>query len=432
MRRVIIWVLIILLIAGFVYTGNNLLSANGFTESKTFPVQYLPETSFLVIASGNENNLSAIFPSLSSLYPDEKESSRVIYLSGKDDSITYITKPLNIKTDIIDSLIYKFRKNSFNTNLEWENGFPIIESASINKKLFASSWRKWAFLSSDKESLEKVLFAILGKAESITKDTDFQMLWKNSNAPIYGIAYTEGKETFTERLKIPFVCIKFPTFFEYYNDNTLRLLNTNSSQEGTLFFKPFHFDNVLLEIAEPELSRIKNLIDESGLQMIISEKLGFPFDKFSAFSSMNSGEFVLLNKNSFLFAVKSTPLSNSLYESELQNLLEHTKTSKETVNNFRVVKYQNANTEFYTLETPSLFVISNSKQQLLEIANKTAKLFDAGKSSLFLFVNTKFNDVINLYSLNVPQVILPNFATYCILTQTCKQDELTTEIKFGK
>ncbi len=431
MRRIIIWILVILLVAGFIYTGNNLLKANGYTVSEMFPMQYIPKTNFLAVAEGPEY-LKLIFPSVSYSYPFKRDSSQIIYLSDNDNSVSYIKMSRDTQTEITDSILYNFRINSYNTNLEWENGFPLIEASNLNKMYFASSWRKWAFFGNSKYLLEKMFSTILGKKESIKKDTDFQLLWRSSKAPLYGMVYKNGKEIFEEKMKIPFVHFKFPAFFEY-DKNVLSITNESSLSQGTLFFEPFDFSGALLEIAMPDISDIKDIIDESGLQMIISEKLGFPFDKFSAFSSLNSGEFVLLNKRDFLFTVKSTPLSNSLYESELQNLSKDSKSLKEKINGFALITYQNASTKFYVLEMPSFFVISDVKQPLFDLANKSVKLANVGNSSFFMFVEYGFNDVINLYSLNVKPLVLPDFATYCTVTEMHKSDgKLLTKIIFGK
>ncbi len=431
MRRIIVWALVILLVIGFVYTGNNLLKANGFSESEVFPMQFVPKSDLCVIETGNSHYTQALFPSISVSYPSDINSAQTIYLLQKEDSVSYITKPESTDVELKDLLLADFKENSFDTTLEWESGFPLIEASNLNKRFFASCWRNWAFLGTDRQAIERIFATILQKTEPIKNDTDFQQLWKNSNAPLYGIVYKNGESVFTEKLKIPFVNFSYPIFFEF-DKNILTLSGLTGAPTGTLFFNPFDFDGAPLEIAEPELGQIKNFINESGLQIIISEKLGFPFNKFSAFSSMNSGEFVLLSKNEFAFVLKSTPISNSIYETELQNLLPLAKTSKENINNFALITFENVNTKFYTLEMPSLFAISNNKDVLEKIANKQAGRVNAGNSSVFLSVNSRFNDIANLYSLNVTPLTLPDFATSCVLTQKKRDEKLITEITFGK
>ncbi len=431
MRRVVIWVLVILLVAGFIYTGNNLLEANGFAESKTFPVKYIPRTNMLLVAkNGSENIVNAFFPALSSSLP-VKGNSRSIYIANGEESALRISDIENTGIAPVDSLIYNFRNESFDTKLEWENGFPLITATTLNKKFYASTWRKWSFVSLDKDEMRKIFSAILQKAPSVSDDPDFQMLWKDSDSPVYGIVYKNSEKVFTENMQIPFVKFEYPAFFEIKPEK-ITLENIHTAPEGTLYFAPFDFENAIFEVAKPELAQIKDLINESGLQMIISEKLDFPFDKFSAFSSLNSGEFALIGKNEFLFAVKSTPISNSIYENELQNILPMAKTSKEKANGFILITYRNANTSFYTLEMPSLFVISNDKKTLEKIAYKKAKTINAGDCFEFLSVKSQFNDVINLYDLNANPLILPEGTHSCILTRKKDGDKLITEISFSQ
>ncbi len=436
MRKLVVWVLVVILVLGFVYVGGNLLEAvNGnVNERKSFDVSYLPYADTVLVSQSGESATNTFFPSLTLFHSQSSDNGETIYLYKNPISEVRIKETVNTSISPVDKTLYDFNKNGFTTNFYWENGFPIIDAVRVNKELFSSVWRNWEFTSSNKESLQSLLSAILQKGKLIKDDPDFQMLWQTPNdKSLYGIVYNDARDAFTEKLQIPFFKFSYPLYFSYdENKKEFTTESLNSVPQGSLFFKPFDFDSALLEIAEPETDVIKKLITNSGLQMIISEKLGLPFEKFSLFSSMNSGEFVLFNQSDFLFAVKSTPISNTLYRNEIMQLVANAKATSEKINNFSLVTYFAPNVRFYALEMPSMFIISTKKDALKQIAEKSTPVLSVESTSEFISVKKSFNDIATLYSLNVNPLKLPVFATSCTLTQTQKDGKLTAKITFGK
>ncbi len=435
MRRIIIWALIVLLVLGFVYTANGLLVANGLVKQvNEFPVSYIPQSDMVVFSNASYDSMNSLFPDFSASLPLNalKRNSSVIY-TVKGSQTAAISKIPESTVSVPDYFLRFFREKSFDTAMQWFEGFPLIRAQSINKQFFASSWRDWAFVSSEKDAIEKLFGGITQKVPLMKSEPSFQMLWQKSNLPLSGIVYKNATDTFEQKLKLPFYEFRFPLYFAYDpKEKTLTVQNIESAQNGALYFNPFVFDDAVLEIAEPEMENIKNLITESGLQMIISEKLGFPFEKFSAFSSMNSGEFVLFNSSEFLFVVKSTPISNTLYENELRKLLGSAEEKAEVLGASRLIAFQTPNTVFYVLDMSSMFAISNKKDVLEKIASKSVSTENAGKCSIFLSAKTGLNDVINLYTLNMQRVTLPDFARSFTLTQSKVNGKLTTVINFNR
>ncbi len=430
MRKTIIWTLVVLLALGFVYTGDNLLNVS-VKKTTSFPVQYLPQSDIAIVSHSGDSAVSELFPSLSHSLPQANKNSEAIYLYKNPSSEVKIEKSEDTNVSPLDKLLSFFHGKGFSTDLYWENGFPVVDAAEINKEFFSSVWRSWVFVSSDKDSLRNTFSAVLQKGALLKNNPDFNTLWNpQEENDTYGIVFENAKDVFTEKLSVPFLNFSYPLFFAYNkNKKEFTVTNTDSAPEGSLFFKPFDFEGSALEIAEPEANTIKKFIIDSGLQMIISEKIGIPFKNYSLFSSMNSGEFVLFSKNDFLFTVKSTPINNNIYRSEIMRFIPQVKkTVEEKVNNSLITTYTTPNLRFFTLETPSMFIISNRKNALAAIANKTVRTLDTGNASEFISTDGQFNDIATLYNLNVNNLSLPSFANACIVTKTKTGNKLITKV----
>jgi hypothetical protein len=126
--------------------------------------------------------------------------------------------------------------------------------------------------------------------------------------------------------------------------------------------------------------------------------------------------------------VKSTPADNSVYREELRNNLPNVKEEKILSNGFPMTHFSNSYVNFYTLEFPDSFFISTSREILDRVANKNVEQIDKPDLSCFMTVNKKFNDIVDLYNLNVKKYSLSNkgIQSCAIFVSQSGDKEITT------
>ncbi len=423
MRKLIVWILIIILTFGFIYVGNNLFAQN---KTDLFPENYLPKENLIFKFDGSSELLNSSLKYYFSSLPSF-ELSEGFMLSDNLDSSTIIFH-INSSISPLDYLIKQFRKFGFDIKLQWKNGFPVVYAFNTDKQFYSSVWRSFIFVSTDSNSLNKLLFGIIQKRglNLLRNDLNFSKLWDHYKCSNCGIVYDKDVDFLKGYLHVPFSHCEYPAFFNFSGNTltTYNLVSENATQNNIFIFD---IPNELFEISESKADDIKNKLLNSGLSVIISDKIGIPFKAVSAFSSLSPGEFVLFDRNNFLFAVKSSIADNGIYRDELVNFLPDSTNAtilEQSIGSL-LMEYNNGTSIFYTLETPNMFIISTNKGVLDDIFKDSVKIKNF-KGELFIKVSRDFNKIISLFDLNIDKVILPKNTSYCVVKETIESGKLKT------
>ncbi len=408
MRKAIIWILIVAIVLGFVYVGNNLFISNLNPVDLT---DFLPQSG-AVVKFKDYASISNFFKDLSRPVSDvENYGSGYLLLKNKVPVLYEVTKSSDVSA--FDLSIKNLRKKGFNTKTLWIKGFPLISASSVNKSLHISFWRNYKIVSPSKDSIEYALNGILQEEPLLKGDSDFITLWENRMEDSFsGVIFPQSKDVFESSLKVPFLKFDYPLYFGFNNGTFLIKSHANIVSEE-LNFAPYDFSSSLLSITLPHTSDIKKYLLNSGLSFIVGNKVGIPVGSLTFLSSYLPGEFALMSKDDFVFIVKSSPTNNSMYANELKTQLKNVAENKMLYNGFPVINFSGSNVDFYVLEFPDEFIVSTNKDVLLKIASRSVSTINSESLSALITVNKNFNHIVDLYNLNVNKLVLPFQDTRC-------------------
>ena len=426
MRKAIIWILIVAIVLGFVYVGNNLFAANLHPISLT---NFLPQSD-AVIKFNNYANMSSFFKNLSHPFSDIESCNNGYLLLKNNEPILYESEKSS-GASIFDLSIKELREQGFDTKTLWMKGFPFISASSINKTLNLSFWRNYKIVSPSMESIEYALNGILQEGQLLKDNPDFTLLWKeNKNDEVSGIIFPQGKDMLESNINIPFLKFDYPLYFDVNNDVVNVSSHTDTALEK-LNFTPYNFSHSLLSITLPHTSDIKRYLLDSGLSFVVGNKVGIPIDSLTFFSSYLPGEFSLMSKDDFVFIVKSSPGNNSMYRNELESQLKNMTEEKMLYHGFPIINFKGNNIDFYVLEFPNEFILSTDKDLLLKIADKSIPTMENENLSEFITVSNGFNRIIDLYNLNLSKLILPFGKSECAAKVFINKDkkEIVIQLK---
>jgi len=410
MRKAVIWILIVAIVLGFVYVGNNLFAANLYPANL---INFLPQSD-AVVQFNNHANVSSFFKSLSRPFYDIGSYNNGYLLLKNNEPVLYESERSS-EASIFDLSIKELRDQGFDTKTLWIKGFPLISASSVNKSLNLSFWRNYKIVSPSMESIEYALNGILQEGQLLKDNPDFTLLWReNKNSDISGVIFPQGKEVLDSNVEIPFLTFDYPLYFSYSKDTLVINSHTNVVPEK-MNFSPYDFSFSALSIALPHTSDIKKQLLNSGLSFIVGNKIGVPMNSLTFFASYLPGEFALLNKDDFVFIVKSSPTSNSMYMNELRGQLKNVSEKKMLYSGFPLINFKGNNIDFYVLEFPDEFLVSTNKNLLLKIADKSIPTIEDEDLSELITVDESFNHIIDLYNLNSNKLVLPLHKNECIV-----------------
>ncbi len=402
MRKAIIWILVVAIVLGFVYVGNNLFISNLNPVDLT---NFLPQSD-AVVKFKDYASISNFFKDLSRPVSDVKNYGSG-YLLFKNKVPVLYESAKNSNVSAFDLSIKNLRKKGFDTKTLWIKGFPLISASSMNKSLYLSFWRNYKIISPSKESIEYALSGILQESSLLKDNSDFTMFWENRMEDSFsGVIFPQSKNVFESSLKVPFLKFNYPLYFGF-NDNKFLIKSHADVVSEELNFAPYDFSSSLLSVTLPHTSDIKKYLLNSGLSFIVGNKVGIPISSLTFLSSYLPGEFALMSKDDFVFIVKSSPTNNSMYTNELETQLKNVSENKMLYNGFPVINFKSNNVDFYVLEFPDEFIVSTNKDVLLEIANRSVHKINGESLSALITVNKNFNRIVDLYNLNVNKLVLP-------------------------
>lgn len=425
MKKIIIWILVVILVLGFVYVANNILIK--YTESQTkLSYQYIPDVPFLLKFNQESEQFAKECCNAPLFISDItfNNSYLMIFDDGSQLVASRIENSVIRELDKI-AIILKY-KEAFEINRTWESGFPILKVNKANKKYFISGWKNNLFIAQSSNALNHIFDSITQKEKLLSDNPLFKKLWSDdSNCTCF---ITEQKRIFFEdMLSIPFYSFNYPLSFTIEN----RTINIRSIARSTTkkFSMPvYSFENALLEIALPEAVNIKEKLIQSGLSTVLAEKKGILIEQYSFFSSHKSAEFILHSNDGFSFILSSNSLENEEYDNEIKLHFPEAEIIENKLGNYTLREYKDSHTSVYTLALPNLFIISTEKETFEEIISSNNNLEN---KSAYIKVKSEFNDLIALYHLNLNKVAFYDNFTECTLIQKDVSGEIAeTEIKF--
>ena len=425
MKKIIIWILIVILVLGFAYVTNNILIK--YTESQTrLSYQYIPDVPFLLKFNQESEQFAKECCNAPLFIADINFSNS--YLMIFDDSSQLVVSEIeNSVTRELDkiAIILKY-KEAFEINRTWERGFPVLKANKANKKYFISGWKNNLFIAQNSNALNHMFDSITQKEKLLSDNPSFKKLWDDySNCTCF---ITEQKRNFLENaLNIPFYSFNYPLSFTIEN-GTINIRSIADSTTKKLSIPIYSFKNALLEVALPEAVNIKEKLIKSGLSTILAEKKGILIEQYSFFSSHKPAEFILHSNDGFSFILSSNSLENKKYENEIKMSLPEAKIIEKKLGNYTLREYKDNHASVYTLGLPNLFIVSTEKEIFEEIISSNNNLEN---KSAYIKVKSEFNKLIVLYHLNLNKVVFYDNFTECILTQKNANEEIVeTEIKF--
>ncbi len=423
MRRVVIWILVIILVFGFVYVGNNIFA--GYTGSKTKSLLgYIPEVPLLL--KFNKQNLQSVevFYHLPN-FVSYLDFGKAYVMETYDGSSLIVFNTLTSISEVLRTLTETLKaQNKFTLKKKWERGFPVVYAFDADEKYFISGWRNFIFISKISSALEPMFNGITGQGKYITNDSSFEKLWNRNNDFECFIA-DKAYNPFNDKINIPFYHFNYPLSFTM-NNNTMQIYYINQSIENTLI-PIYHFDNAVMEISSSNI--IPELAD-NDLSIVFSEKTGLFYDKLAAVFSNIPSEFVFYKDNEFSLILSSNPTNNAEYNRQIRVLLpKDVKVKSKMSDNYVITQYITQRTNFYTLTAPNLFIISTEKNAPL----KTISSSNFKNAILFIKINKALNNTISFYHLFLGKIVVPNGFTQCNLLQTniSKEGIIKTEINFS-
>ncbi|MEA3313168.1 MAG: hypothetical protein U9Q18_02185 [Caldisericota bacterium] len=426
MKKIIIWILVVMLVLGFVYVANNILIK--YTESQTkFSYQYIPDVPFLLEFNQESEQLAKECYNAPIFTSDISNFSNSYLMIFDDDSQLVISKIENSVRWELDkiAIILKY-KEAFEINRTWKRGFPILQANKANKKYFISGWKNNLFIAQNSDALNYMFDSITQKEKLLSDNPLFKKLWdEDSNCTTFA---TEPKCLFVEDiLSIPFYSFNYPLSFTIEN-GTINIRSIADNTTKKLSVPIYSFENALIEVALPEAVNIKEKLIESRLSTILAEKNGILIEQYSFFFSDKSAEFILHNNDGFSFILSSNSLENKKYENEIKIHLPKAQIIEKKLGNYTLREYKDNHASIYTLDLPNLFIISTEEEIFEEIISSNNNLKN---KSAYIKVKNEFNDLIALYHLNLNKVVFPDNFTQCTLIQKdATQEIVETEIKF--
>ncbi len=425
MKKIIIWILIVILVLGFVYVANNILIK--YTESQTkLSSRYIPDVPFL-LKFNQESEQFAKECCNAHLFISDINFSNSYLMIFDDGSRLVASKIENSVIRELDkiAIILKY-KEAFEINRTWERGFPILKANKADKKYFISGWKNNLFIAQSSNALNHIFDSITQKENLLFDNPLFKKLWDDDGSCV--CFTTEPKCLFVEdMLNIPFYSFNYPLSFTIEN-GTINIHSIADRTTKKLYMPVYSFENALLEVALPEAANIKEKLIESGLSTILAEKRGILIEQYSFFSSPKSAEFILHGNDGFSFILSSNSLENAKYDNEIKMHLPEAKIIENKLGNYTLREYKDSHASVYTLGLPNLFMISTEKEIFEEIISSNNNLEN---KSAYIKVKSEFNDLILLYHLNLNKVIFPDNFTQCTLIQKdAAQEIVETEIKF--
>jgi len=425
MKKIIIWILVVILVLGFVYVANNILIK--YTESQTkLSYQYIPDVPFL-LKFNQESEQFAKECCNAPLFISDITFNNSYLMIFDDGSQLVASKIENSVIRELDkiAIILKY-KETFEINRTWERGFPILKANKADKKYFISGWKNNLFITQNSDVLNHIFDSITQKEKLLSDNPSFKKLWSDdSNCTCF---ITEQKRIFFEdMLSIPFYSFSYPLSFTIEN-RTMNIRSIADSATKKFSMPIYSFENALLEVVLPEAINIKKNLIESGLSTILAGEKGILIEQYSFFSSHKPAEFILHSNEGFSFILLSNSLENEKYENEIKMRLPEAQIIEKKLGNYTLHEYKDNHTSVYTLGLPNLFIISTEKEIFEEIISSHNNLEN---KSAYIKVKSEFNDLIALYHLNLNKVVFPDNFTECILIQKDVSEEIAeTEIKF--
>jgi hypothetical protein len=425
MKKTIIWILIVILVLGFIYVGNNILIKYAESQIK-ISYRYIPDVPFLLKFNQGSEQFAKKYCNPDLFISDINFSNS--YLMIFDDGTQLIASGIadNVTRELDRiAIILKYRE-AFEINRTWEKGFPVLKASKANRKYFISGWENNLFIAQNLDTLNRIFDSITGKEKLLSDNPLFQKLWNDdSNCTCF---ITEQKHSFFEdTLNIPFYSFNYPLSFTIENGTiNIRSIARYSAEKFSM--PVYSFENALFEVALPKAIMIREKLIKSGLSVILAEKNGIVIEQYSFFSSHCPAEFILHDNDGFSFILSSNSLKNEKYENEIKIHLPDAEIIEKNLGNYTLHEYKDNDTSFYVLGLPNLFIISTEKAIFEEIISNQNILENI---SAYIKVKRELNDLIFLYHLDLNKVMFPDNFTRCILIQKDTAGGIVeTEIKF--
>jgi len=176
MKKIIIWILVVILVIGFVYVANNILIK--YTESQTkLSYQYIPDVPFLLKFNQESEQFTKECCN-APLFISDINFSNSYLMTFDDDSQLVASKIENSVIKELDkiAIILKY-KEAFEINRTWEIGFPILQANKADKKYFISGWKNNLFIAQNSDALNHIFDSITQKENLLSDNPSFKKLW---------------------------------------------------------------------------------------------------------------------------------------------------------------------------------------------------------------------------------------------------------------
>ena len=417
MRRVIIWILVIILVFGFVYVGNNVLA--NYTSPKISLLEYIPEVPFLLKFNKQNLQTAKAFYSFPSFISSLDFNRAYIITNGDSPLFAFNTK--KDASELLRTVTENLKsQNKFSLKKKWEKGFLVLYAYNKNEKYFISGWRNFIFMSKNLDALYLMFNGITGQEKHIINDSSFQKLWDRNND--FECFVRDGKHNVLKnKVSIPFYRFSYPMSFTM-NNNTIQMYCINNQGIENSLIPAYHFENAVAEISS------HNIIPymDNGLAITFNEKTGIFYDKFAVVFSDIPSELVIFNGNEFSLIFSSNPANNVKLGKQLRELLpEDVKVKSKMLNNYTITQYTTQDTNVYVLTTKNFFIISTKIDTIpITISSDNFK-----NAILLIKVKKSFNNVISFYNLFLDKLSLPNDFTECSLIETNSTKEGIVKIE---
>jgi hypothetical protein len=407
-RKIGIWFLIFVIVAGSLYFLNNTLPAvKSIQFSENDIIQYAPF--ILKFDSANQYFISQF-----STLPFELPQYDLGFLVKYNlDSDLYVFKSDEKASDYIKTI----SKSSLNGKItrSWLNGFQVFQ-IDAGFTYYITDWKDFLFVSNNSDALKSLFDRIIQGLHS--SDQKIPDLIFNESHKNVGFVDAQGKDIFEKFLTMPFVTFRYPLIF--YPSNKSIEISFATNETGNLNnLKVFNFEGVAFETAFNDSYKLEHLLQDNFLS-VFPKKYNVSLDKIFVDNS-DFSEFILFENNTSGLILYSN-IANNLIASFKNDF----KAASETYNGTEILKIEVNGNTLYVSSSNNFILLFEDKRQILNILdNKVEDI--ACNCSAYLKFDREFNNVAPTY--NVPQILSPfeNFSVMLIETNGTTKIEINME-----
>jgi len=407
-RKIGIWFLIFVIVAGSLYFLNNFLpgiKSIRFSESDI--IQYAP---FILKFDRPNQDFISQFSTLPFELPQYDLGFLVKY---NLDSHLYVFKSDEKASDYIKTI----SKSSLNGKIikSWLNGFQVFQVESAFT-YYITDWRDFLFVSNNSDALKSLFDRIIQGLHS--SDQRIPDLIFNESHKNVGFVDAQDKDIFEKFLTIPFVTFRYPLIF-YPSNKSIEISFATNETDNLNSLKVFNFDGVTFETAFNDSYKLEHLLQDNFLS-VFPKKYNIALDKIFVDNS-DFSEFILFENNTL-----GLILHSNIADNLIASFKNDFKAASETYNGTEILKIEANGNTLYVSSSKNFILLFEDKRQILNILdNKVEDI--ACNCSAYLKFGREFNNVAPTY--NVSQVLSPfeNFSINLIETNGTTKIEIKME-----